>query len=87
MKRSYISDMNGSRLACDSVVAVAVIELPSKAVQGAVKRGIVAMTAAGGYPLAECYAHEAAVEQERWTRVVFGGSERQVEHAKAGVVQ
>ena len=83
MKRSFIVDANGSRIACDSIAALVAINVPSQ-IEGARKLGIVGMTAAGPMPLAECYPHEAKDVLERWTRVVFGGPELKVE---TGVVQ
>ena len=83
MKRAYVVDTNGSRIACDSIVALVTIAVPSQ-IEGARKLGIVGMTAAGPMPLAECYPHEAKDVLERWTRIIFGGPERKVE---TGVVQ
>ena len=78
MKRPYIVDANGSRIACDSIAALATIAVPSQ-IEGARKVGIVGMTAAGPMPLAECYPHEAKDAMERWTRVVFGGPQREAQ--------
>ncbi len=77
MKRSFVTDVNGSRIACDAITALTTIAIPSQ-IEGARKLGVVAMTAAGPMPLAECYPHEAKDVLERWTRVVFGGPERKV---------
>ena len=80
MKRSYIRDADGARLACDGIFGLLTAEIPSQIV-GMTKTQIVAVTPLGARVLAVCYTHEADEALERWTRLVFGGPER------SGVVQ
>ena len=84
MKRSYVRDLVGVRLACDGIIGLMTAEVESKIVGGS-KSAVVAVTPVGHRVLAECYPHEADEALERWTRLVFGGSERKVDNG--GLVQ
>ena len=84
MKRSYVVALSSVRIACDSIEALVPQEIES-AIVGGTKVMIRAAMASGMPVLQECYPHEADEALERWTRLVFGGSERKVDNG--GLVQ